>query len=733
MFKNNTKKSSLSQLLQPLDLIKGEFIKDSTTSLWHLAVLLHSSEDWDYLTELENTSILRIGSPLIQSKWQETRRKRKLLLKDEDYDPYCSYYDDYSFTNDFSCYRTIEKVFQDIQSLVTKYPDLVSTETIGQTHLKQQQNDATGFDIPVLRITIKKSNKKKAPILIVAGMHPRELQPPELVMRLAEHLVSTAATSAQTTWLLDYTEFHLIPILNLDTRYYVQESLSSYLRKNQRVTCPEAKYRIQQGVDLNRNLPFAWGNVNGASANTCEATYFGKEALSEPETKALYDYAARVLEATTAARAKPLSEAWSRRKEACPEENNAGLFIDIHSYGNYIVYPWSYDDVHPPNQRGVYALASKLAFHGNYKLWGPFQDSPYSASGVSTDTAYGVFCVNAAGFELGNDFYEDCEHFESETTSVALAALLYGARTAPRAFQIPRGPDIRALQLDRETKILTVEADESEMTIFDSTTVRTIRVYINQHPYDDNISDGSIFSMIPSDGAFDSERETATLVLPLPGMILQVEQVTLHEQVDTQKKDDRKLVKRVTLYDTTFRRQLQEGAQRMVVFVEAENAEGYRGVIEAFFVDVVQQQQATGMPSLAPTVSLTQPPTAYPTPNGPSQQSLQPTVQPVIPPAMTNPTTEQQQPGMLSTTMPSSANNAATTNAPISETPSLLSEIPPPSAAASKVSEAPVTTPQTLQPSRTTKKPVNPTSSTSSLLTSVSFLVLQFSVAFTGL
>lgn len=579
---------------RPLDVIRGDS-EPGTDGTFHWNVLLHTERDWEYLQRLEQEgTVLSIGSPIVEAK-RIKRQQRNLQERKPQF-------------NDFSCYRSVEQILKDIKTLIQQYPDLVSTETIGPTYLKTVLKEQ-GHDIPVIRITNKLSSiADKAPVMVIAGLHPRELQPPELAMRLVEQLVSSFGNQAETTWILNRTVFHIIPIVNMDSRVYVQRWLYSYLRKNQRDTCPGSTLLTEHGVDLNRNFFFAWGKDGGASSQECDEDYHGVGPLSEPENQAVFEYGSRSVFRPEAQRS--LEEAWSRRMEACPEDN-PGVFVDIHSYGSFVIHPWQYANVHPPNKDGLYALASKLAFHGNYSRWGPFPDSEvvYPVAGGSGDTAYGVWCVPAVGLEVGNAFFEDCDHFESITIPIALPALMYAARVATRAFQIPRGPDIRALYLDKATKRLLVEADEGEMTeFFNGTTfIKTIRVYVNQHPYDDE-SEG--MEMLPRSSTFAAQRETATLELPIQGTIIQVEKIAIRQMIDTSDDNGRKDApgqRSLQQQPHPFHRRLEEGAERLIVYVEAENSIGYRGPIESFFVDVQEVEEDFPDPSPTPMATTTQP------------------------------------------------------------------------------------------------------------------------------
>lgn len=81
------------------------------------------------------------------------------------------------------------------------------------------------------------------------------------------------------------------------------------------------------GVDLNRNFGFHWGG-KGTSNRPCSEIYGGPHAFSEPE-----------------------SAAQKRFFEQTTEKFHA--FLTFHSYGQYILYPWGYDVVLPPDHQDL--------------------------------------------------------------------------------------------------------------------------------------------------------------------------------------------------------------------------------------------------------------------------------------------------------------------------------------------------------------------------------------------
>ncbi len=83
------------------------------------------------------------------------------------------------------------------------------------------------------------------------------------------------------------------------------------------------------GVDLNRNFDFRWGDLNGSSSDPCADTYHGPSAESEPETKAVSEYAKQLFP--------------EGQRKADPEgetdvpfgEDITGIYADIHAAGGY--------------------------------------------------------------------------------------------------------------------------------------------------------------------------------------------------------------------------------------------------------------------------------------------------------------------------------------------------------------------------------------------------------------
>ncbi len=141
---------------------------------------------------------------------------------------------------------------------------------------------------------------------------------------------------------------------------------------------------INRGADLNRNFSYQWGGA-GSSASQCDATYRGPAPDSEPETRAIRDYI--------------LSLFPDQRGTGAAPANTTGVFIDLHSYGGNVLWPWSYTDSETPNDVQLQTLGRKLAYFNSYR---PGQTGPdlYNCSGVTNDFAYGELGIAAYTFEM---------------------------------------------------------------------------------------------------------------------------------------------------------------------------------------------------------------------------------------------------------------------------------------------------------------------------------------------
>lgn len=118
------------------------------------------------------------------------------------------------------------------------------------------------------------------------------------------------------------------------------------------------------GTDGNRNFDFHWGEV-GASSDCSADTYRGTKAFSEMETQALRDVVYSL-------------------KEDCK------FYLTLHSFGQYLLYPWGYTSELPETWKDLHEVAKAGAdaiyqTTGTSYTIGSSTNVLYAAAGGSDD------------------------------------------------------------------------------------------------------------------------------------------------------------------------------------------------------------------------------------------------------------------------------------------------------------------------------------------------------------
>merc|ERR1719412_1305942 len=266
---------------------------------------------------------------------------------------------------DWQKYHRLNDIYGYMHYLEHKYPHLAQVIEIGKSVENRRMY--------VIKIGSQKYSDKPA-IFIEAGIHAREWISPATAAFLMRRLVENNHANQD---LIDFFDFYILPVANPDGYEYSFTS-NRLWRKNRARNGGLSSLLLSlcDGVDLNRNFGYHWSDaltplhIQSGTQLNCMETYSGPAPFSEPETRNIRDFVTSI-------------------------KQNVVSYIPIHSYGQKILYPWSYTGVRLPdwqemqNVGNILASAMERNSQGiNYSV-GSAPRTQYLAAGGSDDWARG--------------------------------------------------------------------------------------------------------------------------------------------------------------------------------------------------------------------------------------------------------------------------------------------------------------------------------------------------------
>lgn len=318
-------------------------------------------------------------------------------------------------------YHTVDGAMASLQETVKRYPNIASLQDVGDSW--EKSSGRSGRDIWAVRLGSAPQGTKPA-LLFLGGLHAREMAATEIALQLIAYLTENYGQDPLITGLLDNREVWIIPYPNPDGTMRVMQNLSWRKNTDDR-SGGSGIPPFGPGVDLNRNFAAKWGLrdaagklVGNVSDDPSSAVYLGTAPFSEPETRAIRDLARTI-----------------RPK----------IMVAYHSYGNLILWPWSYTYDPTPDHPLYSAIAAQLA-----RLTGYSYDRTliYLNTGDATDWAYQELGTLAFTIEIGSpsDGFTPPYHRMATYWAQNLPAALYLLQIADNPQRV-YGPEVSAIRL----------------------------------------------------------------------------------------------------------------------------------------------------------------------------------------------------------------------------------------------------------------------------------------------
>ncbi len=265
--------------------------------------------------------------------------------------------------NDEEDYMDLDQTLAKLKEFEKQNPGIVKLFDL--TELTGEKPTAEGRHIYGIQVSQNPAKIEDEPkVVMVAQHHARELTTQHAVIDSAEKFIQATKTdSSVESQFIQSGAVWFVPVVNPDGLQFVFNG-DRYWRKNRSKNADGSR-----GVDLNRNYEFKYGSCGQNSTVGGSETYRGERFFSEPETRTMDKFVAKL---------------------------HPQFAISYHSYGDEVLYPYICGTL---AESAIYFdIRDKLASHLDYGM------RPASSSGEDFEHFYNRYGTIAFLLEIGSDF-----------------------------------------------------------------------------------------------------------------------------------------------------------------------------------------------------------------------------------------------------------------------------------------------------------------------------------------